>query len=74
MNKAGWKTFSASYILGGPRPSVEETYCKTSGCHSRRKHRTNYPTRREAHSPRFTTSKFSIQIRHMGFRPKPFIL
>ena len=24
--------------------------------------------------PRFTTSKFPAQIRHMGFRPEPFIL
>ena len=33
-----------------------------------------YPTRREARFPRFTTLKFLTQIRHMGFRPEPFIL
>jgi hypothetical protein len=63
-----------SILLGGPRPSVEEAHSKTSCCHARRKHHTDYPTRREAYSPRFTTSKFPTQIRHMGFRPEPFML
>jgi hypothetical protein len=62
-----------SILLRGPRLSVEETYNKTSGCHARRKHHTHYPTRREARFPRFTTPKFPTQIRHMGFRPEPFI-
>ena len=56
------------------RPSVEEAHNKTSGCHARRKHHTDYPTRRETQFPRFTTSKFPTQIRHMGFRPEPFML
>jgi hypothetical protein len=63
-----------SILLRGPRPSVEEAHSKTSCCHARRKHRTDYPTGREAHSPRFTTAELSTQIRHMGFRPEPFIL
>jgi hypothetical protein len=63
-----------SILLGGPRPSVEEAHSKTSGCHASRKQRTDYPTRREAHFPRFATSKFPTQIRHVGFRPEPFIL
>jgi hypothetical protein len=60
-------------LLGGLRPSVEKAHNKTSCCHARRKHHTDYPTRREAHFPRFTTPKFLTQIRHMGFRPEPFI-
>jgi len=63
-----------SILLGGPRPSVEKAHSKTSGCHARRKHCTDYPTGREADVPRVTTSKLPIQIRHMGFRPEPFIL
>jgi hypothetical protein len=62
-----------SILLGGPRPSVEKAHSKTSCCHACRKHHTDYPTRREAHFPRFTTPKFLTQIRHMGFRPEPFI-
>jgi hypothetical protein len=73
MNKTGWRSFSAS-SLGGPRPSVEEAHGKTSGCHTRGKHRSDDPTGREAYSPRFTLPKFPSQIRHMGFRPEPFIL
>ena len=61
-------------LLRGPRPSVEEAHSKISSCHARRKYHTDYPTRREARSPRFTTSKFPTQIRHMGFRPEPFII
>ncbi|MDZ4855188.1 MAG: hypothetical protein SGJ26_10110 [Nitrospirota bacterium] len=56
------------------KPSVEEAHHQTSGGHACRKHRTNHPTGREAHSPRFTTPKFPTQIRHMGFRPEPSIL
>jgi len=63
-----------SILLGGPRPSVEKAHSKTSCCHARRKHHTDYPTRREARFPQFTTPKFPTQIRHMGFRPEPFIL
>ncbi len=71
------RTLLADYfstLLGGPRPSVDEAQSKTSCCHTCRKHHTHYPTRREAYSPRFTTSKIPTQIRHMGFRPEPFIL
>ena len=63
-----------SILLRDPRPSVEEAHSQTSCCHARRKHRTDYPTGREAHSPRFTPAEFPTQIRHMGFRPEPFIL
>jgi hypothetical protein len=69
----GWEYFSAS-CLGGPRPSVEEAHGKASGCHTRGKHRSDDPTGREACSPRFTLPKFPSQVRHMGFRPEPFIL
>ncbi|MFI5224776.1 MAG: hypothetical protein ACHQX3_11160 [Nitrospirales bacterium] len=63
-----------SILLESPRPSVEQVHNKTSGCHTRRKHCTDYPTGRETYSSQFTTSKFPTQIRHMGFRPEPFIL
>jgi hypothetical protein len=63
-----------SILLRDPRPSVEEMHSQTSCCHACRKHRTDYPTGREAHSPRFTPAEFPTQIRHMGFRPEPFIL
>ena len=63
-----------SILLGGPRPSVEKAHSKTSCCHVYRKHHTDYPTRIEARFPRFTTSKFLTQIRHMEFRSEPFIL
>jgi hypothetical protein len=63
-----------SILLLGPRLSIEEANSKASDCHAHRKHCTDYPTGREAYVPRFTTSKFPIQIRHMGFGPEPFIL
>jgi len=66
--------FFSTLLLGGPRPSVEKTHYKTSGCYTSSKYRTDYQSRRNTRSPRFTTSKFPTQIRHMGFRPKPFIL
>jgi len=63
-----------SILLGGPKPSVEQVHNKTSGCHTCRKHGTDYPSRRDIYSSRFTTSKLPIQIRHMGFGAEPFIL
>ena len=36
-----------SILLRGLRPSVEKAHNKTSGCHTCRKHRADYPTRRE---------------------------
>jgi hypothetical protein len=72
--RAGEKSDFFSILLGGSRPSVEEAHSKTSGCHTCRNHCTDYPTGRETCSSRFTTSKVPTQIRHMGFRPEPFIL
>jgi hypothetical protein len=63
-----------SILLEGSRPSVEKAHSKTSCCHTRHKYHTDYPTGREAHLPRFMTAEFPTQIRHMGFRPEPFIL
>ena len=72
-DRPSYHTSFFSILLGGPRPSVDEAHSKTSCCHARRKHHTDYPTRREARFPRFTTSKLPTQIWHMGFRPEPFI-
>jgi len=56
------------------KPSVEKAYSKTPSCHTCRKHYADYPAKRQARSSRFTTSKLPAEIRHMGFRPKPFSL
>ncbi len=71
---AGEKSECFSILLGGSRPSVEEAHRKTSGCHTCRNHCADYPTGRETCPSRFTTSKVPTQVRHMGFRPEPFIL
>lgn len=66
----------SNILLGGPRLSlsVEEANSKTSSCQARREHRPDYPTGREVHSTRFSTSEFPTQIRHMRLSPEPFIL
>ncbi len=63
-----------SLLLGGSKSSVGKAHDKASSCHARRKHRTDNPTKRRAYLSRFPTAKLPIQIRHMGFRAKPFVL